>query len=57
MNRDTTIIQVAILMIALAVLGIAIRRQQHPMNSTQVSSLTPLKIQEKVQNKVPSATS
>gem|GEM_PF-4877744 len=51
MNRDTTIIQVAILMIALAILGIAIWRQQ---NVTPPSSSTsPIKIQEQIRGNQP----
>lgn len=46
MNRDTTIIQVAILMIALAILGVAIWRQQQP--TTIVKTTTPVKVQEQL---------
>jgi hypothetical protein len=46
MNRDTTIIQVAILMIALAILGVAIWRQQQPV--TKAETTTPVKIQEQI---------
>jgi hypothetical protein len=46
MNRDTTIIQVAVLMIALAILGIAIRRQQAPSSV----STTPVQIKEQQTN-------
>jgi archaellum biogenesis protein FlaJ (TadC family) len=46
MNRDTTIIQVAILMIALAILGVAIWRQQQPV--TTATTTTPVKIQEQI---------
>lgn len=46
MNRDTTIIQVAILMIALAILWVAIWRQQTP--TTITTPTTPTKIQEQL---------
>lgn len=48
MNRDTTIIQVAILMIALAILWIAIWRQQN-VAPTPITS-NPVKIQEQKSN-------
>lgn len=49
MNRDTTIIQVAILMIALAILGIAIWRQQNP-DTPAPAPVAPLKVQEQTRD-------
>lgn len=48
MNRDTTIIQVAILMIAMAILGVAIFRQQNGATTNTPKNSTPLKVQEQV---------
>jgi hypothetical protein len=48
MNRDTTIIQVAILMIAMAILGVAIFRQQDNAKNTTIKGVTPLKVQEQI---------
>lgn len=48
MNRDTTIIQVAILMIAMAILGVAIFRQQNNTVADTANKISPLKVQEQV---------
>lgn len=48
MNRDTTIIQVSVLMIAVAILWIAIRRQQNPTTTEPSARTQPIKIQEQI---------
>ena len=54
MNRDTTIIQVTILVIALAILWVAIWRQQQPEISTRQTQTTPtpIQLQEEQRNPV-----